>query len=253
MVERILNCIPSRETEKDWRFSHAVESGALRTYSIPKFVDLRDPMWEIGDQRDTGSCVGFGSADGVFRYLFTKAGKIQQGDKLSVRYIWMSSKETDEYNSYPSTFIDEEGTSLKASLDVARKFGIVPENMLPFDGGMYGGNPQTFYSIAARMKIGAYYNLGTDPTKWRSWIASNGPVLCALGVDRAWDNVRSDGNLDAFIPPARGGHCVCAVGYTEDRIIIRNSWGTEWADRGFAYASDDYIRDAFTEGYGVVL
>ena len=43
------------------------------------------------------------------------------------------------------------------------------------------------------------------------------------------------------------------VGYTADRFIIRNSWGTGWGDKGFGYASIPYARDAFTEAYGVTV
>ncbi len=43
------------------------------------------------------------------------------------------------------------------------------------------------------------------------------------------------------------------VGYTKDYFIVRNSWGKDWGDGGFAYASDNYAAEAFTEAYGAVL
>ena len=49
----------------------------------------------------------------------------------------------------------------------------------------------------------------------------------------------------------RGGHAIALVGYTPDRFIVRNSWGTGWGDKGFAYASLAYAKDAFTEAYGI--
>ena len=49
----------------------------------------------------------------------------------------------------------------------------------------------------------------------------------------------------------RGGHAVSIVGYTQDRFIVRNSWGTSWGDKGFGYASLAYAQDAFTEAYGI--
>ena len=40
----------------------------------------------------------------------------------------------------PTTFIEADGTSLKAALDIARKFGSVKDTVLPFDGGsLYTG------------------------------------------------------------------------------------------------------------------
>ena len=60
------------------------------------------------------------------------------------------------------------------------------------------------------------------------------------------------GNLDEYQPKTKhGGHAVALVGYTPDRFIVRNSWGTSWGDGGFAYASLAYAQDAFTEAYGI--
>jgi C1A family cysteine protease len=75
-------------------------------------------------------------------------------------------------------------------------------------------------------------------------------------VDRTWDEAKSNaGNLDVYQPETRrGGHAVALVGYTSDRFIVRNSWGTTgWGDQGFGYASSAYAQDAFTEAYGVSL
>jgi C1A family cysteine protease len=48
---------------------------------------------------------------------------------------------------------------------------------------------------------------------------------------------------------------VSIVGYTSTgRFILRNSWGTAWGDRGFAYASPSYVAAAFfDESYGVTV
>lgn len=50
-----------------------------------------------------------------------------------------------------------------------------------------------------------------------------------------------------------GGHVMSIVGYTTTHFIIRNSWGTDWGHKGFAYASYDYVMDAFKEAYGIVI
>jgi C1A family cysteine protease len=61
--------------------------------------------------------------------------------------------------------------------------------------------------------------------------------------------------MDVYRPETmRGGHAVALVGYTPDRFIVRNSWGTTgWGDQGFGYASLAYAQQAFTEAYGVSL
>jgi hypothetical protein len=128
--------------------------------------------------------------------------------------------------------------------------------VLPFASGkLYAGEVATFYAIATQLKIAAYFNLGDEPAGWRTWLAGSGPILTRLNVDATWDNATATkGKLTTYKPStARGGHAVALVGYTTTGFIVRNSWGTGWGDKGYAYASNAYARRAFTEAYGVAL
>jgi hypothetical protein len=253
---RILNCLQSKDTENDWVFDTALEAGMLTAPpKLPSSKDLREPWWTVGDQGSTGSCVGWAAADSVLRWHFTKAGRMGEDERLSPRFIWMAAKETDEFVSRPTTFIERDGTSLKAALTVARKYGAVPDKVLPFEPGeLYGGDARTFYAIAARLRIVSYFNLGRNLDKWRTWLATSGPILTRLNVDKTWyEALANKGKLDVYQKEtAGGGHAAALVGYTPEHFIVRNSWGAElWGDRGFGYASNDYAREAFTEAYGV--
>jgi len=269
---RILNCIPSREPEQDWLFEHAMGAGLLAPTAAPAVTgaapvatgaapspdttDLREAWWTVGDQLETGSCVGWATADSVLRWHFVKASRFPPDQRLSARFIWMAAKETDKFVSQPTTFIELEGTSLKSALDIARKFGIVSDAVLSFNSGqLYPEDRRTFYAIAAQLKINSYFNLGLDPANWRTWLSGKGPILTRLDVDATWDNASAtQPNLDVYQPKtAHGGHAVALVGYTPERFIVRNSWGTGWGDQGYAYASIAYAQAAFKEAYGVVI
>ena len=135
-----------------------------------------------------------------------------------------------------TSFIESDGTWLTAALDVARKFGVVTDKVLPFKLGgqsqMYTQDANTFYALAAQRRIASYFNLGRDLAKWRSWLAGNGPILTRLDVDQAFMSGGSKGKLDTYTPGAGlGGHCVALVGYVNGRFIVRNSWGTGWGVR----------------------
>lgn len=256
-VERILNCIPSPNTEMDWTIEDAIGAELLAAAPpIPESKDLREPWWKINNQGGTGSCVGWATADSVIRWHLVKVGRLRQDQLLSPRFTWMAAKETDRFTSVPTTFIEVQGTSLKAALDISRNFGAVPDSVLPFKSGdLYGGELRTFYAIAARYKIASYFNLGRDLDKWRQWLANNGPILTRLNCDTTWENAKdpaTEGKLDVYYPNnLPRGHAVAMVGYLKDRLIIRNSWGEDWGDKGFGYASEEYAGAAFTEAYGV--
>lgn len=252
----ILNCVPSTRPEDDWTFGDAIDAGIVdAAATAPPSKDLRANWWKINNQGSTGACVGYATAYGVLRWHYFKEGKIGKTDLPSARFIWMANKETDEITSYPTTFLETDGTQVKLALNVARKYGCVLEELLPMAGQLSMMNRAAFYAKASRLRISSYHNLGRNLDDWRRWVAFHGPILTRLGVDRTWDRAtETDGQLDEYLPhTVRGGHAVCLVGYTRDHFIVRNSWGVAWGDGGFAYASNEYAAAAFTEAYGAVM
>ncbi len=259
----ILNCLPSPKPEKNWTIDTAVAAGLATRKTLSAAadaalnVDLRAGWWKVGDQGHTGACVGWGSAEGVLRWHFVKAGRLANNVPLSTRYLWMASKETDVYTTRPTSFIESDGTWLTAALNIAQKFGVVTDKLLPFKLGgaqqMYTGTANAFYAVASQLRIASYFNLGRDLAAWRNWLVSQGPILTRLDVDNNFmQATRSKGKLDAYdAASSQGGHCVALVGYSNGRFIVRNSWGVGWGDKGFAYAADSYAQPAFTEAFGV--
>ncbi|MEP7113034.1 MAG: C1 family peptidase [Ilumatobacteraceae bacterium] len=256
----ICNVVPSKGTENDWQLADSIAAGSIGAPAVlPRSVNMRDTWWKINNQENTGSCVGWATADGVVRWHMTKAGKISQTQLLSPRHVWMASKETDTITSRPESFIEGAGTTLKAAVDVARKYGVALMDDLPFhiQTKMYTGNENSFYANCAQRKVAAYFNLHKNLSSWKTWLATGGPILAAFNVDSSWDNAASNlGKIDTFHPDTvRGGHAICIVGYRADgRFIVRNSWGTTWGMNGFGYLHPDYIAAAFfDESYGVTL
>lgn len=251
----ILNCTESSGTDFDWKFEDAVEAGVVKDSSIPKARDLRADWWSVRNQGRTGACVGFASADGVLRWHYVNKGMIKKDELPSPRFIWMANKETDELTTYPTTFIEGAGTQTKLALNVARKYGCVMESDLPMNGRLSTLSTAAFYTRAARFRIATYHTLKDNLDHWRSWIANQGPILTRLNVDKTWDKCTANGgHLEVYQKDTkRGGHAVCIVGYTKDYFIVRNSWGPAWGDEGFAYASNEYTKAAFSDAYGAVL
>ena len=240
----------SRGTESDFRATDA----PLPAAPLPDTVDLRRPWLPVPDQGHTASCVGWAVAE-TLRWHLVEAGRLPSDQRLSPRHIWMSAKETDQRTDYPSTFLEEDGTSLKAGLDVVRKLGAVLERELPWEGRLAKGPPEDFNRSAASRRIVSYFNLGDDDVAarfdgWRRWLANGGPVLVMLMLDK---HVAA-AQLETFDPASvTGDHAAALFGYGPDHFLLRSSWGPGWGDGGYARMSLPYAAEAVVESYGVIV
>ncbi len=263
---------------QDWGIIDAYQANppltALEEHEkIPDSLNLSEDVggnkktwWAIVEQGKNHSCVGWAVAD-LLRWHFVDAGYLEQDMKLSARYIWMAAKETDEINNRPTTFIENEGSTIKAALDVARKYGIVTESFFSSEGnGAYQGSASEFYARAANLKISSYFNLINESeipkeykfTVWRTWLYYNGPIIVRINMDGIWcDNGEGKQRFDLTDydeADIRGGHSILLTGYTtEGDFIVRNSWGTKWGNDGYALVSESYADKAFDEAYGVCI
>ena len=218
-------------------------------------MDLRESWWTIGDQWDSGAGLGWAAADSVIRWHMVKAGRLGCHERLSARHLWLAAKEIDAHGARPSVFVETEGSSIKAALEVARKWGVVRETIFPSaDGALFQGDLEDFYAAAASLRIASYFNLEQDTRLWRRWIALRGPILAAVWVDTAWDRAGIQRGRVGQARPDEilGGHAVALVGYTENEFLVRNTWGSDWGDEGYAHMPDGYVSSAIFDAYGVI-
>jgi hypothetical protein len=245
----------SKAPEDDYDLTKAKHEGTLGEAPLPACVDLREPWHDVPQQGRTASCVGWSLADSVLRWHLVKAGRLAPDAHLSARYVWMSAKETDDRVEYPSTFLEEDGTSLKHGLEVIRKFGAALDSELPWEGGLATGTPEAFLKSARSRRIAAYFNLGDDDPErrfagWRRWLAEHGPVAVLIKMDRHIEPA----TLDAFDADSYfGDHSAALFGYGPDHFLLRSSWGPQWGDGGYARMSLAYAEHAVIESYGVIV
>ena len=262
----------SKRKEEDWTVFDALKQGLLRE-EFPATVDHRKEEAEWNDimwQGDTSSCVGWASTDSVLRWHLIKANRLDKPLSLSARFTWMASKETDKDTAYPETFIENAGTPLKAALNVLKKYGCVPEEDFPFYSALRGTTglsmvrgieTQEFYAKAAQYRLKSYYSLVIDEKPnvdhLRMWISQQGPLLVMSDLDGNFrDLYHGKTTLDTYDTSTvviDRGHAFALVGYTPEHFIIRNTWGTAWGDKGYAYATNAYVAAAICEGYGICI
>jgi hypothetical protein len=84
------------------------------------------------------------------------------------------------------------------------------------------------------LKIGAYGRV-MDPMTLKYAIVMNGPCFGALPVYNSnhdfWEKYPNDKLL--------GYHAISIIGYDEEGFFIRNSWGTNFADKGYTHIKNE--------------
>jgi C1A family cysteine protease len=268
---RVLNCARSRILPKHVDPSYGTRPSREE---FPEKVDLRKEWWDIGNQGDTGSCVGWAIADSLLRWHFVEAGRLPKEKHLSARFLWMAAKETDDDTKEPTTFIENAITKIEAGLKIAKEFGIVDDDTLPFSPAvMYRGKSADFYSNASKFKIAEYKSLIgpnqedlLDSNLVCKWLAENtekggGPIVVRMGADPAFVNAKKNTSVlerfDAWAAASVDDHCAAIVGYYNEEgkmfFVLRNSWGQEWGDDGHAYLSKEYLEAAVQEAWHVSI
>jgi hypothetical protein len=106
------------------------------------------------------------------------------------------------------------------------------------------GNAQSWSKFSSRWQlIQSYHRIeGIDELKAA---LSTSPVPIGVGCFEEMPDVGSDGIVPDPTNQSRslGGHAVCAVGYDDERELVKfkNSWSVKWGQDGYGYLSYDYI------------
>ncbi len=85
-------------------------------------------------------------------------------------------------------------------------------------------------------------------------LASSTPVVIGFYVRRGFGELTPTNQVDYDInTPLDGGHAVVALGYDKEGLIVENSWGTYWGNKGFGKLSWAVVaKDVFQRSRGLL-
>ena len=82
-------------------------------------------------------------------------------------------------------------------------------------------------------------------------------IVFAIAIYNSIGEMKADNVIPLPKPgeEMQGGHAILCVGYDNAKrvFIIRNSWGTSWGDKGYAYLPYDFMRGHAYEGFTAKL
>ncbi len=224
-------CIQGAPSPKDYRATPDLSN-------IPPKVDLRPYCSPIEDQGQIGGCTA-NAAVGAMEYRLRKQGK--PATSLSRLFVYFNARRmTGSENKDCGATIGEAMASLLA-------FGAPSEAEWPYDTGKVFTPPDNdLYQKAQEHVPDEYARIeGVDHVKGS--LARGFPVVFGAGFpERFWKEARGAGRAQsptkeevAAAFAAGLGHAMLIVGYDNNSndLIIRNSWGEAWGDKGYFYVS----------------
>lgn len=209
-----------------------------RKPDYPSVVDLRTggPVWPaIMDQGDLGSCVDNAWA-AALAFTESKETGNKPGTLLSRLFLY--------YNVRGGKPVDS-GSTIRDGIKTVANVGICDESIWPYDTAQWMTKPSDpAYANALPRKNIEYARLVTQDDMLHC-LANGYPIVFGVSLYKGFDDTGADGLV--ITPTGKeeyeGGHSMCIVGYNlaQQVFLVRNSWGPNWAMKGFCWMDFKYL------------
>ena len=209
--------------------------------SLPTKVDLSSQCPAVYDQGQLGSCTANAIAGAIEFDLMKEKKKDFMPSRL---FIYYNERDIE------GTVDSDSGAQIRDGIKSIASQGDCPENEWSYDISKFAQKPpQKCYADALKHKAVQYQRITRTLNQMKGCLASGYPFVFGFTVYDSFESeeVAKTGQLN--MPSAGenvvGGHAVLAVGYddTQNRFIVRNSWGSSWAMKGYFTMPYGYLLD----------
>jgi C1A family cysteine protease len=208
--------------------------------TLPEKVDLRETCSAVEDQGNLGSCTGNALA-GALEFLERK-NKVPFID-LSRLFIYYNERVIE------GTVRFDSGAMLRDGIKTLKNQGVCSEKKWPYVVSKFKFKPTpSCYKEALDHQITSYHRI-LSLDEMRTCLAEGFPFVFGFSVYESF-NTEEVAKTGVVAMPGQseraiGGHAVLAVGYDESdkRFLVRNSWGTEWGQKGYFTIPYEYLAD----------
>jgi C1A family cysteine protease len=244
-------------------------AGVSKGKSLAASVDLREWCSPIEDQGDLGSCTAHAGV-GIIEYYERKS--FERHIEASRLFLYKVTRNLMNIKG-------DTGAYLRTTMGAMILFGVPPEPYWPYsdEENKFDQEPPAFcYAFAQNYQTLKYFR--HDPSgsksdeilkKVKTYLASGHPAMFGFTVYNSIEQAEETGKIP--FPSAKekveGGHAVAAVGYddkmkiknkyggatTTGALLIRNSWGKGWGDRGYGWLPYEYVVKRLAEDFWSVL
>lgn len=225
--------------ERDYKYTLRVKAP---TTMLPS-VDLRPKCPPILDQGNLGSCTACATTSMV---QFVRNIEKFQDFQPSPLFTYYSTRLME------GTEQQDAGASVRDALLSTVKYGVVPELFWRYNIKNFTVKPPAgVWNEALKHQTLSYIRLNSTSVQDICSCLSQGYPF-TVGIEVFESFMTSTVARTGIVPMPNvkkenvlGGHCMMAVGYegvgTNQNLILQNSWGTKWGQRGFCKIPFAYI------------
>ena len=212
-------------------------------------VDLRSYCSPIENQGSLGSCTGQAIA-GAIELLNKRNKKPTDVSRLFIYYYERLLLGTVNYDS---------GAYIRDGIKATNHYGASLESYWPYDIRKFKQEPISEAKTDALKRKVTRYERVLDFNGCIDALSNGYPVIMGF---RVYDSFMSKNVAKTGIMPypntkrekLLGGHAVLLVGYNKTKkvFIARNSWGTNWGDKGYFYMPFDIVKPNMSSDYWII-
>ena len=213
----------------------------LGTISVTS-ADLRSSFTCIKNQGQVGACASFAFTS-VYEYILNKNGKLTESD-LSERFLYYNTRKR------MGALDKDSGSNMYDVGKALEEEGLCSEDLCryvnDFEEHLEAPSAQA-YADGLTRRVAEIMNVTIKEQDIKSAVVEGYPVIVSLHLHESFNNIGSDGFVkrpDAS-DPVVGWHAMVIVGFSDkDKVfIVRNSWGTDFGDKGYCYIPYSYVLD----------
>ncbi len=241
---------------------------AKRAKALPRSVDLREWFSPIEAQGPLGACTAHAGV-GMVEY-FERRSFANHID-ASRLFLYKVTRNMLHWTG-------DSGAFLRTTMGALVLFGVPPEEYWPYNVAGFEKEPSAFcYAFAQNYQAISYYRL--DPPGARKEdllrqikanLACGLPSMFGITVYSSYVQAKETGKIPSPTDGEKtvGGHAIVAAGYddrmkiknthrgaeeTTGALLIRNSWGTGWGDKGYGWLPYEYVMKGLAEDWWSLL